>query len=416
MIANFITRMPIYWKNIVVVMVGTVIAQAIPVLTLPIVSRFIISDDLGLYFNWFSIGLICTVFVVCALDLAIYTAKSKNEIDNIIQTVTQLALAFILFACIVAAATALTGVKFLKMGPIQIATIGVFAGLSALAQCILATFVYNGRFVEQAIAKFINAAIPAVCQLLVLVVGDQYMHLVFAQMSGMIIAFYCILRMNGISSLGDYRIITKFNSIWSSLARLKRFPIYALPANFFGTLSTQSPLLAIGFIHGSETAAHYGIAMKTIAIPIGLLAGSIQTVFKNEASEEYRKNKNCHISYKKTARNLLFIAITVAVLVYFSVDTVFTILYGLDYIQSSIFIKILLPSIVIGIIASPLSFTLYLSQRQNWDLIWQILLFSVTFLIFYNLKDIYISLYFYSGAYFTLYVVYMIMSWRAAKE
>jgi O-antigen/teichoic acid export membrane protein len=138
-------------------------------------------------------------------------------------------------------------------------------------------------------------------------------------------------------------------------------------------------------------------------------------VVKRDASEEFRSAKNCKSSYLKAMRNLIMFSMVMGLVVWLLSDFVFEIGYGKEYRQSSEFAKLLLPALLIGFIASPLSFTFYLAHKQHWDLIWQSCLAASIFIIFMNTNTINQAVGFYSAAYSGLYIIYLLMSWRAAK-
>jgi O-antigen/teichoic acid export membrane protein len=395
-------------------MIGTVLAQAVPVLVLPILTRFIPALELGQYFQWYAASLVCAVLVVCALDMAIYTAETKEEISDITRVVVGLSWIFFVLACILSLVMTLSGFRILNISPLQVLATGVYAGMSAVTQCIIAEYVYDGRFVKQAKAKIIYALTPAALQLLLLVIGSSWGYIIVGQLAGMALTLYILSRVNG-SSIISLMFSSDKNILWLGLQKWKRFPMFSLPASLVSSVSSQLPLLAIGVLYGAETAAHYGVALKTIAIPIGLLGGAILTVFKRDASEEFRSAKNCKSSYLKAMRNLIMFSMVMGLVVWLLSDFVFEIGYGKEYRQSSEFAKLLLPALLIGFIASPLSFTFYLAHKQHWDLIWQSCLAASIFIIFMNTNTINQAVGFYSAAYSGLYIIYLLMSWRAAK-
>ena len=66
-------------------------------------------------------------------------------------------------------------------------------------------------------------------------------------------------------------------------------------------------------------------------------------------------------------------------------------------------------------IVSPLSYTIYIAQRQKLDLYWQILLLLVTIGSFMFTQDVTVALWSYSILYSLMYVIYFALSYRCAK-
>lgn len=393
-------------------MVGTVLAQAIPVLVLPVLTRFMPAVELGQYFQWYAVSLVCAVLATGSLDMAIYTAETKDEIRDITHTVLGLAWAILLLACLLGLAVGLGGFRLIEMGAWEIAAVGLYSGFSAVTQCIIAAFVYDGRFVKQAHAKFVYALMPAALQLIAALVGSLSGYLIAGQLAGMLLALFILSRMTGLSLFKAPGHKEKF---WIHLIRWKRFPLYSLPARLINSGSSQLPLLAISVIYGAEVAAHYGVALRSIAIPIGLLGGAALTVFKRDASEEFREKGNCRSSYLYAIKNLSILSICVGAIIWISSDYLFSWGYGYTYIQSSEFAKLLLPSLMMGFVASPLSFCIFLGQKQHWDLIWQMILLLFVIAIFFSIKEVTIAVMAYSYGYAAFYVLYLLVSWRSAR-
>lgn len=393
-------------------MVGTVLAQAIPVLVLPVLTRFMPAVELGQYFQWYAVSLVCAVLATGSLDMAIYTAETKDEIRDITHTVLGLAWAILLLACLLGLVVGLGGFRLMEMGAWEIAAVGLYSGLSAVTQCIIAAFVYDGRFVKQAHAKFVYALMPAVLQLIAVLVGSLSGYLIAGQLAGMLLALFILSGMTGLSLFKAPGHKEKF---WVHLVRWKRFPLYSLPARLINSGSSQLPLLAIGAMYGAEVAARYGVAVRSIAIPVGLLGGAALTVFKRDASEEYREKGNCRSSYLHALKNLSILSIGVGALVWLSADYLFAWGYGEFYLQSASFSKLLLPSLMAGFVASPLSFCLFLSNKQHWDLVWQLTLLLAVICVFLNFESANKAVEVYSFSYATLYLIYVFMSWVAAK-
>ena len=72
----------------------------------------------------------------------------------------------------------------------------------------------------------------------------------------------------------------------------------------------------------------------------------------------------------------------------------------------------LLPRFVIGFVASPLSYMVYVAGKQHLDLIWQLALLTmtlVTLLLFNSTQWALIS---YGVGYGGLYLVYLLMSYK----
>lgn len=395
-------------------MVGTVLAQAIPVILLPILTRLVPPAELGSYFEWYSVSVVCAVIVTCSLDVAIYSAGKKQEITEIIHAVAGLAVYFFLLSCTVAAVMWISGLSSDLLNPFEVAAVGLYSGLAALTQCVIAAYVYDGRFKSQGYAKFCYAGLSALFQLVFVLLGAHVSNMIFGQLLGMFFSLAIL------SSINKYQVLyhavqLSRKNVWNQLVKWNRFPRFSMPAQLIGAASAQLPIFFIGVKFGSEMVAQYGVALRSLAIPIGLLGGAVLTVFKREASEEYRERGCCRKAFATTLRNLVVLSVFPVLLILLFGEQLFTYGYGENFRQSAVFAKYILPSVISGFIASPLAFCLFIADKQHWDLVWQIALIigvSLTFILNANVFSALVS---YSIFYSFLYLIYIGMSWKAAK-
>ena len=396
-------------------MLGTVLSQAIPVIMLPILTKLVTPNVLGEYFEWYSISLICGVITLVALDNAIYTASTRSEVIKITMAVTTIASGVIAASGIAALAFYVFNWKLMHLGAAELAACGMYAGISAVTQCVMAGYVFDGRFAEQAYAKVIFTALPSIIQAMCVLVGALTENLILGQIVGMTIALASIANKNRLP-LHKYVIKACARPQRMNLSRWRRFPLIALPSSLINNISAQSPILFLGHLYGPDIAAKYAIAFRTIAVPIGLMSTSILTVFKRDASYEFRHFGHCEESYWRTAKILAGVSMVILLSIFLFGESIIILIYGSEYKLSVDFLFALLPSISIGFISSNLSFSLYIAQKQHWELYWQILLLT-SIIISLSFASSYIqSIRIYSITYSVLYLVYLYLSWMAARS
>ena len=72
----------------------------------------------------------------------------------------------------------------------------------------------------------------------------------------------------------------------------------------------------------------------------------------------------------------------------------------------------LLPIFALGFVASPLSYMVYIAEKQHLDLFWQIALLGMTLASLSAASDYRSALLVYSYGYGLLYVIYLGLSYR----
>ena len=93
-------------RNLLTLGFGTIIAQLIPILASPLLTRLYSPDEFGLFANFLGILSILLVFYTGKFDLAVILPKQDNEAINIAF------LSFFLIVCL----TVITLIFFLLLG------------------------------------------------------------------------------------------------------------------------------------------------------------------------------------------------------------------------------------------------------------------------------------------------------------
>ena len=138
------------------------------------------------------------------------------------------------------------------------------------------------------------------------------------------------------------------------------------------------------------------------------------TVFKEQAGRDFREQGNCRDAYHSAFKSLAALAIFPALIVGIFGEQIFAMAFGPEWGAAGRYARILTPMFFMRFIAGPLSYTLYLSQRQLHALIWQAGVLAMTWAVFSLTGDLETAVTVYSLAYSCMYLLYLIISYRAA--
>lgn len=194
-----------------------------------------------------------------------------------------------------------------------------------------------------------------------------------------------------------------------------RFPAIALPADVTNATAAQLPTLLITAKFGAAAGGAYAMAYRALGAPLSIIGTAALDVFKRSASARYRLENSCREEYLATVRLLVPVALAIAVLGYALVRPVFALAFGSEWQLAGEFAQILVPLFALRLVASPLSFVFYLANAQYQDLAWQLALLCVTWTTLSRADDLKSGLGNYALAYGTMYVIYLVMSYRLSK-
>lgn len=194
-----------------------------------------------------------------------------------------------------------------------------------------------------------------------------------------------------------------------------RFPLFSLPSDLAGAVTAQVPLFLILDRFGAAQAAAYALTLRVLVGPVGLLANSVLAAFKEQASREFRAAGNCIGAFRQAFRSLSSLCVVPFALVWLFGEPVFAFAFGDEWARAGRFAEILSVMFAFKFVVSPLSYTLYIANRQLQDLVWQIALLAMSVAIFTRDASLERLMVIYSAGYSILYLAYLAMSYSAAR-
>lgn len=363
----------LFWRRFAVVISGTAMAQVIPFAAMPILTRLLPPDVLGPYFIWLGVVATLSVFLSLRMDAALFNVKTDKELQTTLQTAVVMAVLLALILWVV-----LEGIKFISpsfTGQLKLnwwSTEAILlAAVWAINMVVQSAYIYGGHFKRQAAVNIILAMAVALSQIGASVSGWGVTGIIALQIiaTGLIVVLI-LIDVNKIYKINilefcPIRMVSNVRKNW-------RFPVFSMPADFISSLTGQMPVFLLGNRFGGEFGGQYSLMNKSVAAPAKLIAGSVLSVFKEEASRQYRENGECRSIYVKVFKRLVLFGTLPFGLLYLYSEYLFTIVFGDEWAQAGVLASFMVPMFYLQFIASPLSYTLFLTGKNRDDLIWQL--------------------------------------------
>jgi O-antigen/teichoic acid export membrane protein len=405
-----------YWRSVSSVLGGMALAQVIPFVASLVIARIYIPAEFGIYSIWLGIVSIVSVIVSGRLEQAV----GLEDIGELRNKLTIAIAIFTLLACGLAGGILLVlyFIQSLWFATIPAAMVliliptALFLALSQLWQSLSAC---DGHFHKLSMIRIIQASSVAFAQIFVGLLQPSATSLSFAHCLGAslgVLIGYSILKLSNVR-MGDFR--EELLAVKGMLIRYQNFLKFSVPAGSINTLSGYLPLFIISIRFGDEVTGWTALALRIFGAPIELLGGAVRDVFKNQSSEAYRERGECSKEYLHTFKVLLLCSLIAVPAFMLVSEWFFAFAFGEPWRQAGKICRWLAPMFAMRFIASPLSYTIYIAEKQNYDFIWQIALLLMTvgvFIVYSNYKYAIIS---YSVGYSVLYGFYCLMSYRFSK-
>jgi len=403
--------------NVLTLMTGTTVAQAIPVAISPILTRIYTPEDFGLYSLFIAIAFIFGSIANGRYELAIMLPKKDEDAINIFALgfIITLGISFLLLILIILFHDLI--VDFLdndKIGiwlyfiPITVFFIGFFN--------ILNYFNIRKKYYKNiANSKIFKSIILAILQLSIGFIKQGAMGLISGQIVSQIFANWQLFK----NIIKDKTLLSKITikNIWIEAKKYKDFPKFSLWGVFANTLSIHFTNILISSFFTISTLGFYSLVQKILGMPSALIGSSIGQVFFQEASEEKMKTSRAINTFKKTINKLILLGVPLYGLLYFIIEDVFAIVFGEEWRIAGVYAQILIPLFFIKFISVAVSTTFSIFNRLKFELFLKILLLIgiITILFFFKEKEFQNYLFYFMCYSSFIYLLSLYFSYKLAK-
>jgi len=395
-----------------VVLLGAVTAQSIPLLGSLLITRLYAPTEFGYFAAWMGIVMIATVMVTGRLEMSLVIEPDGEPrkfammatLVTIVGASTALLLVSICAYWVVPAIRNLTPSLSLMFLPATL--------LAAVVQTWQSWAAAEGLYRELSWMRIAQALGVTGVQIIVGWFAPDAPSLAFGYVlgifSGMCVAAYFLpVTLYSLKPWPKFKI--KLKAFWM---RHRRFPLFALPADFINTAASQLPILIIATKFGAEFSGLFALTIRVLGAPIGLLGAAVLDVFKRSAAISYREKGNCRNEYIRAFRLLAPLAVLLAFGIMIAAEPIFVLAFGEPWRQAGVISVWLMPMFAMRFVASPLSYVFYITGKQQVDLVWQCALLAMTLSTFLLPSNFEASVIYYSVGYSLLYLIYIILSYR----
>ncbi|MFA6629818.1 MAG: oligosaccharide flippase family protein [Sulfuricurvum sp.] len=408
-----------FGRNVLTLMTGTTIAQAIPIAVSPILTRIYTPEDFGLFALYMSIASIGAVIATGRYDLALMLPKKDEDALWLLTASGIISFGISLFSLIIVflfndQITTLLGnpniSDWLYFIPLSILFSGLYQSLNSWANRKKAyKTMSNNRMTQSTITAGVN-------------VGAGFGHLpisglIVGGVSGLLVSTLLLARKT-------YREIRHYLPLkgWLKMKILMKkyinFPKYDIAATLSNVMSYQITYVLFNSISSGATAGHYYLVQKVLGLPTSIVAASIQQVFKEKAISDFNVFGNAKVLYINILKKLLFLAVPPFLFLFFYAQEIFVLFFGQNWAIAGHYAQILTPMFFLQFIASPLSYILYITKSQRLNLYTQIImLLSVlgSFACGYLFNNIDLVIILISLSMSFIYLFYILISYIKSK-
>lgn len=272
-------------RNARVMLLGFALAQAMPLLASPFLTRLYAPEAFGLQALFVSWATVLTVVATMRMDLALVLAKDEREAGQLTGLVLVqlgvllgvLTLLAAVFAPAVARWSGQTGHVLWVWSLLP-----MVAGLVAV-QVSGGLMAREKRFGPVSRGQVVNQFGYLALAILVGVTTASVEGLTLAKLFGQLAAaFMLLMAIRNLFGAVSLPPPPEWSGLW---ARFKPFVLFNTPYSLIGVVGREMPIFAFMAIAAPASAGFYGLARTLLGAPATLMAASLSQVFYREAVE-----------------------------------------------------------------------------------------------------------------------------------
>lgn len=404
------------YKNMLRLASGSALAQIIPILAYPILTRIYAPEDFGTFATVILFSSLIGIVASGSYEHAILITKSRLDAANLValtlirSSLVLLVSLIVLFFIRADAAelfndpgllTGLLYVPFIALGGIIFVChsewLVKYKGYSILSR----NRIFQGVFLVASKVLFgINTLFSQA-----LLAGELAGRLLASALS-----VYTILSTNfkvfrgvSVAGINDVRF------------RFCKFPRIMIFDQFFNVFVGSVHVLFIGAAFGPKELGYVTLLFSSLYLPITVITTSIKDVFRQRANIDYRNSGSCRPLYLSLLRVISLSAIIPFTVGFLIAPSIFPFVFGEEWARVGSYAQIMIPMYYFNFVSMSLGGVLIFAEKINVSLYWQVLSFIASVLALYIgcyvINDIFLCLILLAIARGLAYVAYGLLSY-----
>lgn len=353
-------------RNFLTLFTGSVVAQAIPLAIMPILSRLYSPEDFGVWMIFISITSVIGVIATFRYEMAIVLPQEDADAKALV-VLCLIASAFIAFLSLVGIVIFQPLIlqfidnervgPFLYLVPVMVLAMGVFQTFNFWSTRHK-TFTYNasGRIGQSVVMGSVNLGMGVVKA------GGSGLILgsIAGQMASAVILGWRFL-------LNPRKFIEKVTrkKILENARRYRAFAMVNSPHALFDTFQNSAVVFLLQSFFSSFILGLYSFAFRVLKAPASLIGSSVSQVFFERASRMSAEGISLKPLVWQLQQKLILVSLLPFVVLFLFTPDIFAFVFSEAYRPSGEICRILLPWIYLNLMLSPFSALPVILNRQK---------------------------------------------------
>lgn len=402
-------------QNMTVLMLGIAVAQFLPLLVSPILTRLFSPEEFGAFSIFCSMVAFLAVLVSGRYELALVLPREENGALSLLLLSCLLAVFNSLGVCFlvyvfndeISKFSGLEDVRWLYVLPIAMLITGV-------SQCMIQWYTRLGLFSKISYNKVVVSFSSAVLGILLGLLGLDG-GLIVAHVSGVFVGVLILVKFS-FGSMKRLNLVAIKAALFEGKKYIK-FPLWNLPNGLLDHVRLLGSSVLIIRFFGDSALGQYAIAYKVLQAPIYIAGGSVASVFLERMANSSRSDILALVSWYLVRS--VFLGLPFYAIFYLFSEKLFALTFGEEWSAAGMVAKFLSPWFFMSLLTSPLSVVFLVLKKQEVQFVLSCIYTLIPLIVIYKFSELgfentlrYLSLTMSIFLVFYLFCVYLIVRAR----
>lgn len=373
-------------RNVVTLMTGSIIAQAIPIAISPILTRIYTPEDFGLLALYMSIASVFATFATGRYELAIMLPKKDGDAVNVLflslaitfmVSFVSFLIVFLFNSQIIELLSAPSLANWLYVIPFSVLFTGLYQSLNYWMN-------RTKKYKKLAVGRIVQSSATGTTNLGMGWGGFGASGLIIGNLIGQIAT---TLFLGKTVWKNHYELTDHLSKIKiiALMKKYKKFPFLNLPNALIDSFRMSGINMLIAKYFTTATLGQFSLAWKMVQVPIVLVGGALAQVLFQKVSSVPKADLYVLI-LKYIIRASLIAAPIFLVIYFFSVD-IFSFVFGENWRLAGESASVMAPWLFINFVSSPLVSVMLVLNKQELVLIFSLFYAGVPLGLIIMLRD-----------------------------
>lgn len=362
---------------------GSAVAQIIPIITAPLITRLYSPQSYGLLGLYIMVSSIAGLLATLQMQFAIVKEKDDSKALDALKLC-------LIISIVIGGSTAIPVLLFRHsiseyFNSGQLSSWLLFLPLSVImsgwTNSIMAWANRKAYYKVMSFNRIVTALIIPLFSISLAFMFEGAIGLFVGLIMGQIIPFLILAiwfwKNEPMQLKVDRRVL--YNTWKEHIS----FPKFNLPSEFLNILIAQFPLFILGRYYGLAALGQYNLSNRILNTPSFLVSQSVAEIFRQRASKDYNENGNCESLFKKSFISLLLLGLMPFTIILIFGPQLFVVVFGEGWLDAGVYSRILAPMFFLRFIISPLTFVCFLASKHYVSLAGSLTYAVTTILVSY---------------------------------